>query len=110
MKCERRKNMATTILVDTAQIAATKTKIEGFKEEFNASWNKVMTLKNEITQNCSGVDISKFNDQVEGFRDDFQALEGKLQDYIQFLVTAKQTYDEAQDKVKTEASALATNR
>lgn len=102
--------MASTLKVDTSQIEAAKNKIEGLKGEFEDSWNKVLANNDELKNTWSGVDNQAFANQVEGFKDDFEALTNNLEAYIAFLTKARAEYAKAQTDMKTEASKLKADR
>ena len=102
---------STKIVVDTTYIASAKSRLESLKQEYSASWSKVMRLKDEVDATWDGTDNDTYNERLEGFRDDFTDLERKIEDYIRFLGTAKEKYDTAQSTLEqTAKSTLAINR
>lgn len=102
--------MATTIKVDTSLIDAAKRTVDSEKIKFDESWGKVLDISERLKETWKGADNTEFAAKVEGFKDDFDALSKRLEDYSNFLNTAKQKYDNAQSELTTTASKLQSDR
>lgn len=55
----------------------------------------------------TGEDATAFYNQVEGFRSDFDKMQGLMKDYAGFLRIAADNYQNTQEEVKRQAQSLA---
>lgn len=101
---------STTIKVNTGDINKAAQYIEGYIEEYKGSYEKVYSICAEVDAKWDGTDNDKYKSRLEEFRNDFQDLEKKLEDYVDFLRTAVREYEEAQSKLASQASKLAADR
>lgn len=103
--------MSTTIIkVDTEAIAGAAKKIDSLKVQYSSSYGKVYDLFEQLDSSWNGVDNDKYREQLNEFRGDFQDLENKLQDYINFLTKAIEEYDTVQEDLTTKAGSLKADR
>ncbi|MGN0369696.1 MAG: WXG100 family type VII secretion target [Butyrivibrio sp.] len=104
--------MKNTITVNTNNIYSAKEKIAVYKEDYKSSFEKIYSLSEEIFESgkWSGDDARMFNEKLQGFRNDFDALYRKLSDYCVYLQKAAETYDTTQTGIEKQANRLATDR
>lgn len=101
---------STTIKVDTAVILQTASKIEGYIQNYESSYQKVNQLSKEVDATWDGTDNDKYKEQLNEFHGDFDDLRDKLTDYVNFLKKAADQYETAQENLTQDASKLAANR
>lgn len=103
-------NTTTTIKADTAQIAATARKLEGYIDTYVEIYGEIEQLAVDLDETWDGSDNDKYNEQLGAFHGDFVDLENKLNQYVQFLKDAATAYNTAQEDLEKSAGTLATDR
>jgi WXG100 family type VII secretion target len=103
--------MATQLLrVTPAQLAQAATRLNGQIQQYNSAYNKIYTEVTTLRGTWSGEANQKFSQQLEGFRDDFIALENLLKQYEQFIRDSARNYDTTEQRLVQDANALPTGR
>lgn len=103
--------MSTTIIkVDTEAIAGASKKIDSLKVQYSSSYENVYEIFEQLDSSWNGVDNDKYREQLNEFRNDFQDLEEKLQNYIDFLNKAVTKYSDVQEDLTTKAGSLKADR
>lgn len=100
------------IKVDTARIKEANQIIDAKTTAFKDSYEKIYSLSKEIfdSQSWLGKDAQVFNEQLDGFKNDFFDLHNKLDEYSLFLKKAADAYEVVQGDVTTKAGKLKADR
>lgn len=103
--------MAREWKVTTEQLVSSANIIEEKVIAYNTEWAKLyQEVQNLKSAQWEGVASDAFNNQLEGFRDDFQELADILTGYVEFLRTAADRYNATEEALRDQASSLSTGR
>ena len=103
--------MAREWSVETERLESSANFIEektaAYAQEYGHIYELVQDLR---TDKWKGVASDTFNQQLEGYRNDFQEMEAILKSYMEFLRSAATNYKQTEDAVTGEASRLYTGK
>lgn len=97
------------IIVDTAQLDTVSAEVIKLADNYLAEYTALYGHISDMKQAWAGTDNDAYTTQIEGFKDDFQKMEGLMREYAEFLKSAAEKYRQTQSDVKTKAQQLATN-
>ncbi|ETT13422.1 type VII secretion system target protein [Fusobacterium sp. CM21] len=101
--------MAKEWSVTTEKLVSSANVIEEKTGKYRAEWQKLYTeLQNLRSAQWKGVASDTFNDKLEGYRNDFQAMEDVLKQYAGFLKSAADSYTKTENSLKDAAGNLNT--
>ena len=89
--------MANKIYADPDVIDATATRIENNATDYQRNYDLLYTRAEELSQDWKDADAQAFTSQIEGFKDDFQKMYGRMLEYVDFLRKTATTYRETQE-------------
>ena len=94
--------MATKINVESASIEKVSKSIKQEAENYKSIY------ENDIFgyEQWLGKDARKYNEKIQGFRDNFKKLYNNFISYVNFLAKAAEAYDVAQDAAQDRAGKL----
>lgn len=99
--------MARTIKVDPDQLDRTAGQVETTAGEYRKLYNKLYTDVGSMQAAWQGKDNVAFTQQIEGFKQDFEAMATLMSQYSTFLRDAAKTYRQTQEEVVNQARRLA---
>lgn len=103
--------MAKEWTVETEKLVAAATILEGKIGEYKTQWEKLYTeVENLKSSKWKGIASDTFNTQIEGYRNDFQALYNTLVSFKDFLNNAAKKYEGTENAVKEAAGNLSTGQ
>ncbi len=74
--------------------------------EYNSEIANIYSIVDDVKNNWQGADSIKYTSQVEGYKENMEALGKVIEQYGQFLLNAAQTYTQLQDDIASNASKL----
>lgn len=98
---------ANQMAVNTAEIRSAVGSITTLKDNYHTYWTEVFNQFANIDANWDGDDNAEFNDKVNSFKLDFEAMDQYFENLIQFLNATAEEYDRAEQERKQAAGALA---
>ena len=98
--------MARTIQVTPEQLESTAGRIENLAADYKKQYNQLYSATNAMASTWSGKDNVAFVEQIDGFKDDFEAMYNLMLNYAVFLRKSAKAYRDTQDTVVTEARKL----
>ena len=98
--------MAQTIMVTPEVLEAAAKKIQGLSDEYKTQYETLYTRAGEMAQTWSGEDNVAFINQIEGFRNDFQAMFKLMNQYVDYLNKTAADYRATQEAIVKQAKAL----
>lgn len=98
--------MGNKIVVNPTELRNTASKIDSMSDEYQKLYNDLYNEVGNMSAVWRGEDNIAFTSQIEGFRDDFEKMSQLMKEYSQFLKTAAQTYEKAQDETVAAARRL----
>ena len=96
--------MATKISVESASIEKVSKSIKQEAENYKTIYSIVDDLFGY--EQWLGKDARKYNEKIQGFRDNFKNLYNNFISYVNFLAKAAEAYDVAQDTAQSGAGKL----
>lgn len=104
--------MSTKIEVDFAAVDATAAKIGPLIDQYKKNYENIYEIVEEIYEKSSwlGSEAREFNRNLNDFRDDFEDLLHKFEQYKSFLEKSKRAYDATQQSTHAFASKLSDGR
>lgn len=97
---------ANNLVVTPEELESTATNIKTQAEKYKSAYTDVFAEFSKIDAAWDGEDNSVFNDKVNSFRHDFEAMSNFFESLENFLNTAAKNYREEQRAVKQNASNL----
>ncbi len=94
------------IKVSPDELLAAATTIQGQIEEYISIYGLLYDEVNGMGENWKGEDNIAYVEQIEGFRDDFEAMQKLLVSYVEFLRVAATSYSDTQSNVKNSIKQL----
>ena len=100
--------MATKISVESASIEKVSKSIKQEAENYKTIYEKIYSIVDDIFgyEQWLGKDARKYNEKIQGFRDNFKKLYNNFISYVNFLAKAAEAYDVAQDTAQGKAGNL----
>lgn len=99
--------MAKQWTVETEQLTGAANVLEEQIADYNTQWQRLYTeVENLKASQWKGIASDAFNTQLEGYRDDFEALRDILVSFKDFLITAAEKYTKTEDAVNNAAKSL----
>ena len=102
--------MAKVFDVTPEELESSANKIEGKCSEFTKSYQTVYTATNDLRVKYKGQASDTFNTRIEGYRNDFQAVEKALKNYIQFLREHASKMKTTENELKSKAGQLSVGK
>lgn len=96
--------------VTPEELEASATKIEGKTGEFTKAYNSIYTAVSDLRVTFKGEASDTFNQRIEGYRNDFDAAETALKNYIQFLRDYAGSLKSTENDIKSKAGALSVGQ
>ncbi len=99
--------MADTI-VTTESMRSLASKIENLASEYQTLYTNQLygTVASDVKKAWIGVDADAVITRLEGFHNDFDNIVKVLNQYVEHLRKAAQTYDDQQEKLRQAANTL----
>jgi WXG100 family type VII secretion target len=98
--------MGRRIQVNPAELSRASAQIQAQAAEYRKLYNMLYGDVGAMKAAWQGKDNLAFTTQIEGFREDFEQMAKLMDQYAQFLKSAAQTYQQAQDDVTAAARRL----
>lgn len=98
--------MARTIIVEPEKLESAATQIDTDASEYKKVFEQLFTEVNAMGAAWQGADNIAYTTQIEGFRDDFEAMYTLMTQYSQFLKEAAKTYKATQSDIITASKKL----
>lgn len=101
--------MATTgkfIEVDTAQLMAAATQIEGLAAEYKKQYDLLFSETSALSANWKDRANTAFVEQIEGFKDDLEKMRTLVESYVGFLRKSAKSYEDTINDAATRAKNL----
>lgn len=98
--------MSKSIRVEPARLEAAAGKIDNQAAEYKKLYEQLYTEVDSMSSAWQGADNLAFTSQIEGFRDDFNAMYTLMTQYAEFLKNSAASYRETQNEVVTQAKKL----
>lgn len=96
--------------VETEKLTASAQIIEDKTARYNAQYQKIYSEIADLRITWQGQSSDTFNQQLEGYRNDFQELENILKKYAEFLRATAANIEKAEDSINSAASSLNVGR
>lgn len=94
------------IIVETAKLDSTASKVRSLAEEYQSEYNRLYNIMKDMKNVFDGEDSVAIISQIEGFRNDFEAMKKLMDEYAEFLSKAASTYRQTQDDIAARAKQL----
>lgn len=100
--------MATKINVESALIDQVSKTIKQEAENYKTIYERIYGIVDNIFgyEQWLGEDARKYNERIQGFKDNFKKLYNNFIAYVNFLAKAAEAYDIAQDTAQGKAGKL----
>ncbi|MBQ3864806.1 MAG: WXG100 family type VII secretion target [Clostridia bacterium] len=98
--------MAKIIRVDPGRLETAASRLDGQAAEYRRLYEQLYTEVESMSGAWQGADNLAFTGQIEGFREDFQAMYTLMMQYSEFLKNSAATYRETQAEVVAQAKKL----
>ena len=100
--------MATKISVESASIEKVSKSIKQEAENYKTIYEKIYSIVDDLFgyEQWLGNVARKYNEKIQGFRDNFKNLYNNFISYVNFLAKAAEAYDVAQDTAQSGAGKL----
>ena len=102
--------MATVFDVTPEELETSASKIEGKCGEFNNAYNNIYAATSDLRVKYKGQASDTFNTRIEGYRNDFQAVETALKNYVQFLREYASRMKTTENEIMNQAGQLSTGQ
>lgn len=100
----------TTFDVTPEELKSSANKIEGKTSEFTKAYQSIYTAVTDLRVKYKGQASDTFNTRIGGYRNDFQAAEKALKNYIQFLREYSSKMTSTENAIKSKASSLSVGQ
>lgn len=94
------------IEVKPEELKSVAQKMDAQIEEYKRLYNAIYSEVDGLASAWKGADNIAYTTQMQGFKDDFEAMATTLMQYSEFLKKAAQDYQTTQDQIITEAKKL----
>ncbi len=100
--------MVTKISVESALIDQISKTIKQEAENYKTIYERIYGIVDDIFgyEQWLGEDARKYNERIQGFKDNFKKLYNNFISYVNFLAKAAEAYDIAQDTAQGKAGKL----
>lgn len=98
--------MATTFDVTPEELKTSGNRIATIGTEWRKEVDSIYAAVNELNVSYKGEANAKFNEQLEGYRNDFDAATNTLNEYIKFLFTYADDILKNEEDLKQQAAQL----
>lgn len=100
--------MVTKISVESALIDQISKTIKQEAENYKTIYERIYGIVDDIFgyEQWLGEDAHKYNERIQGFKDNFKKLYNNFISYVNFLAKAAEAYDIAQDTAQGKAGKL----
>ena len=98
--------MARNIQVTPEQLESTAARIDGLAADYKSQYEQLYNETNNLAATWNGADNTAFVNQIEGFKDDLQAMYTRMTEYADFLRKSAKAYGDTQATVITESKKL----
>ena len=102
--------MATVFDVTPEELETSASKIEGKCGEFTNAYNNIYAATTDLRVKYKGQASDTFNTRIEGYRNDFQAVEKALQNYVQFLREYASKMKTTESEIMSKAGQLSVGQ
>lgn len=103
--------MATnTFDVTPEELESSASKIEGKCSEFGKAYQSIYTATTDLRVKYKGEASDTFNTRIESYKNDFQAVEKALKNYVQFLREYAAKMKQTENELKSKAGALSVGQ
>ena len=102
--------MAKIIKVTPEELKTTANKINSLAEDYKSLYNQFYIKTSDMKSAWKGEDNTAYIEQIDGFRDDFEAMHAELVEYANFLQTSAKAYIDTQDNRIVQAKNLVKDR
>lgn len=92
------------------ELKASANRIEGKVAEFTNAYKSIYTAVSDLRVTYAGRASDEFNQRIEGYRNDFSAVETTLKKYIDFLRWYAENSQSVEDSIESSARTLPTGR
>lgn len=101
-----------SIVIDLTpeELMVSAQKIESKISEFSKCYTDIYTAVNDLSVSYKGVASTTFNNRIEGYRNDFEAAQKALQNYVQFLRDYASNMSGTEDDLTAKANALSVGQ
>lgn len=96
--------------VTPEELEASATRVEGKTAEFTKAYNSIYTVVSDLRVTFKGETSDTFNQRIEGYRNDFDAAEKALKNYIAFLREYAGKIKNTENELKSRASSLSVGK
>ena len=94
------------IIVETEKLDSTASKVRSLAEEYQSEYNRLYNIMKEMKNVFDGEDSVTIINQIEGFRNGFEAMKQLLEEDAAFLHKTASTYRQTQDDIAARAKQL----
>lgn len=98
--------MSRVIRVDTSRLASTSQRVASEAAEYRQLYERLYQEVAAMSKAWQGKDNLALTTQINGFRDDFDAMAKYLDEFAAYVSNAARTYEEAQGEVLARARQL----
>lgn len=99
--------MSSTVFdVTPEELETSASKIEGKIGEFTKAYNSIYTAVSDLRVTFKGEASDTFNQRIEGYKNDFNAAEKALTNYIAFLREYAGKVKSTESELKSRAGSL----
>ena len=102
--------MAKVFDVTPEELEGSAGKMEGKCTEFNKAYQSIYTATAELMVKYKGQASETFNNRIEGYKNDFQAVEKALKNYAVFLREYAAKMKAAENEIKSKAGQLSVGQ
>jgi len=96
--------------VTPEELESSAAKIEGKCGEFTQAYSSIYTATTDLRVKYKGEASDTFNSRIEGYRNDFQAVETALKNYILFLRDYASKMKATEGEIKSAAGQLSVGQ
>ena len=100
----------TTFDVTPEELNSSASKVEGKTSEFSKAYQSIYTAVTDLRVKYKGQASDTFNTRIDGYRNDFQAAEKALKNYIAFLREYASKMTSTENAIKSKAGSLSVGQ
>lgn len=100
---------AKTIKVDPEQLRIWANEISNLGGDYQSNYKQIQASVDELAQTWTGEDSNAYRNKAHEFDDDFNKMFEEINQYVDYLNTAAQKYDEVRMDAQSRANALKGN-
>ncbi len=97
---------STSFKVEPLGLEESANRIEGKAKEFKSNYESIYAAVSDLRVKYKGDASDTFNERIEGYKNDFQAADTALKNYVQFVRDYAKNIKDTENDLRNQASSL----